>query len=810
MADIIVELDQQDHLEFDLKQEDQRDIDLKEVKAVVIGGIEYEEDPVDSGFVKYNAETEKYSTVAGDDTKLDKNTTVTSAPQIYAKNTDGTQTMLNVNANPIGSTIVQRLESGNIYVPQNPTNDSFAVPKKYADNLFNGANKAVSFVNYLSMITSLNSLGKTSYSVGQNIMIITLEVPDLWVSEIAETSVAYTYVSDDDFINELNTNGSVQVGYYKLSALETQKVDLIEYVKNTDYAKRNGVHGLVKISAPFGIDLPNGSSGAIAINPATNDQINNKTSVYRPIVPANFDYAMSTNYLIGESAPTTETKAPFIGALYVDTTNSKTYQCTAIDNTNNTYTWTQIIRATDYAGNSVKGVVDVRAAFGMNVDAYGRIYNVLADETTIAGKTDIYKPIVANKIDYAVKQGLAYSKLAGTGFAWTDEEKASARELLGVGEGGGLNIADLPKFTNKLYIRMVFATALAGTLTLPIVSSSNFVVDWGDGTTTDYVEAVTEISHTYADTSFEGWIYIYGDWKGIQFTSSSNTNKYVLSKVYYDINITTIPPYAFKDCNQLIEVRLSNQYMTINAEAFRNTNIYFIDLPVRLSSIPGNCFRSCSNLKKINIPSEVTRIYANAFQGTQGETDLIIPDNVTTIQQQAFYDVSNLKNIQIGNTSVCLTSSIGVQAFYTTNSTFDKVVLKTVTPPSLQANSFYSIDSVKIILVPSQSLREYKTGTNWSAFADKIYTEGGNYSETITIPASSWDTATNTVTVEAVGATSEDRNIITWNVSSGGVQVENTYGLKCTAQGTMSLTFSCETIPTEDVEVSVRYMLTNY
>ena len=64
----------------------------------------------------------------------------------------------------------------------------------YADNKFNGANKAVSFVNYSSMITSLNTLSNTSYSVGQNIMIVTLNVPDLWVSEVAETSVAYTYV----------------------------------------------------------------------------------------------------------------------------------------------------------------------------------------------------------------------------------------------------------------------------------------------------------------------------------------------------------------------------------------------------------------------------------------------------------------------------------------------------------------------------------------------------------------------------------------------------------------------------------------
>jgi hypothetical protein len=80
----------------------------------------------------------------------------------------------------------------------------------------------------------------------------------------------------------------------------------------------------------------------------------------------------------------------------------------------------------------------------MSVDQWGRIYNVLADETTIANKTDIYKPIVSNKVDYAVKQGLAYSKLAGSGYAWTDEEKASARTLLGAfGSKGGVISGDV-------------------------------------------------------------------------------------------------------------------------------------------------------------------------------------------------------------------------------------------------------------------------------------------------------------------------------------------------------------------------------
>ena len=64
-------------------------------------------------------------------------------------------------------------------------------------------------------------------------MIITLQVPDLWISGIESTSQTYTYTTDEAFTTELNTNGYVQVGYYKLSALETQKVDLTDYATKT-------------------------------------------------------------------------------------------------------------------------------------------------------------------------------------------------------------------------------------------------------------------------------------------------------------------------------------------------------------------------------------------------------------------------------------------------------------------------------------------------------------------------------------------------------------------------------------------------
>jgi hypothetical protein len=52
-------------------------------------------------------------------------------------------------------------------------------------------------------------------------MIIALDIPDLWISEISKSYSKYTFTNNSDFVTNLLTNGSVLVGYYKLSALET-------------------------------------------------------------------------------------------------------------------------------------------------------------------------------------------------------------------------------------------------------------------------------------------------------------------------------------------------------------------------------------------------------------------------------------------------------------------------------------------------------------------------------------------------------------------------------------------------------------
>lgn len=85
----------------------------------------------------------------------------------------------------------------------------------------------------------------------------------------------------------------------------------------------------------------------------------------------------------------------------------------------------EYVKFTDYAGNSVKGVVDVRAAFGMMTDQWGRIQIVKATDTEITEKTNEYHPLVSKNVDLIVKTGLTTNALT-----WSETEKTAARALL--------------------------------------------------------------------------------------------------------------------------------------------------------------------------------------------------------------------------------------------------------------------------------------------------------------------------------------------------------------------------------------------
>lgn len=98
-----------------------------------------------------------------------------------------------------------------------------------ANSVAKGATVALSSNSYSSLISAFSSLGKTAYKIGQTVYIVTVDVPDLWISGISDESSTYTYTTDSQVIADVEA-GTFKVGHYTFSKLETKKVDLTDYV----------------------------------------------------------------------------------------------------------------------------------------------------------------------------------------------------------------------------------------------------------------------------------------------------------------------------------------------------------------------------------------------------------------------------------------------------------------------------------------------------------------------------------------------------------------------------------------------------
>lgn len=116
--------------------------------------------------------------------------------------------------------------------------NGYAVKDSVARSIAKGRNQAVAFTDYATMIEALNEYEKDEFKAGQNIYIGVVGVPDLWVYSVEDIRHTYIYESDEDVVEKLTTNTTIQVGFFKLAMLEGQKVDLTTYDQHL--AKHDG------------------------------------------------------------------------------------------------------------------------------------------------------------------------------------------------------------------------------------------------------------------------------------------------------------------------------------------------------------------------------------------------------------------------------------------------------------------------------------------------------------------------------------------------------------------------------------------
>lgn len=98
-----------------------------------------------------------------------------------------------------------------------------------------GATQALVFIDLNDLCLTLNlSNNPEEFNVGQNLLIRQHDVPDLWITRRSIHFIDYNYVSDEKLIKDIAETHELQIGYYYVDFLETQKVDLSEYFKRKE------------------------------------------------------------------------------------------------------------------------------------------------------------------------------------------------------------------------------------------------------------------------------------------------------------------------------------------------------------------------------------------------------------------------------------------------------------------------------------------------------------------------------------------------------------------------------------------------
>ena len=191
-------------------------------------------------------------------------------------------------------------------------------------------------------------------------------------------------------------------------------------------------------------------------------------------------------------------------------------------------------------------------------------------------------------------------------------------------------------------------------------------------------------------------------WSATNCTSAGSSGSPIfsgcsnLTSVTFGKNVQTIPAYAFYGCSRLTKITIPDSVTSIGDYAFYGcsglTAVYYtgdiagwcgitfgswdsnplyyahnlylngtllteLVIPDTVSAIKNNAFYNCSGLTSVIIPDSVTSIGRWAFNGCSGLTEITIPDSVTSIGGGAFCECSKLTSVTIGNGVTSIESS---------------------------------------------------------------------------------------------------------------------------------------------------------
>ena len=177
-----------------------------------------------------------------------------------------------------------------------------------------------------------------------------------------------------------------------------------------------------------------------------------------------------------------------------------------------------------------------------------------------------------------------------------------------------------------------------------------------------------------------GVVYELYDSYAVVTGYTGTESKVKIAAFYNDLPVTRIDDKAFYFCTSLTSVTISNNITSIGEDAFSGctslTRVYITDIAAWCNiSFEGsgeyllyvanplyyakNLYLNNNLVTALTIPDSVTSIGNNAFYNCSGLKSVTIPDSVTSIGDYAFCSCTSLTSVTIGNG----VTSIGDGAF---------------------------------------------------------------------------------------------------------------------------------------------------
>lgn len=178
------------------------------------------------------------------------------------------------------------------------------------------------------------------------------------------------------------------------------------------------------------------------------------------------------------------------------------------------------------------------------------------------------------------------------------------------------------------------------------------------------------------------------------FTASSapwNTEKNGIKYILLPENLNNIGSFAFANCNYISTISIPSSIVKIGDGAFENCRLLSaINFANRgqLTTIGNWAFYNCHELKDVVIPEGVTEIGHAAFYGCTYLKDLTLPASLQSIADNGFAGCSKLTQIQVN----------------------------AIIPPQVNARTFEEVDRSIPVIVPDESVEQYKSAPVWREF----------------------------------------------------------------------------------------------